>query len=211
LGIGNNPGQNPDWTFAQNATNFLSKKLQVYVLPKRTLTMNTVGSGGAVNIRIGPRDLNGAGNGATPLTRVYNVGTEISIAAATMANGNTFLKWQRDGVDFSNSPRLTITWDDNHAFTAFYVPTRTLTVNSSNPGSGVNIRLAPSDNNGLSDGLTGLTRLYGDGKVVSLAAALKSGANSFIKWQKDGVDYSTNYRINLTMHGNYALTAIYGP
>jgi hypothetical protein len=32
VGIGNSPGQNPDWTFAENATNYMSKKLEIYVM-----------------------------------------------------------------------------------------------------------------------------------------------------------------------------------
>jgi sialate O-acetylesterase len=33
LGIGNNPGEYPDWTLAQNAAQYTTKVLQVYVLP----------------------------------------------------------------------------------------------------------------------------------------------------------------------------------
>src|SRR5262249_11383449 len=33
LGIGNNPGEYPDWTLAQNAADYTSKTLQVLVLP----------------------------------------------------------------------------------------------------------------------------------------------------------------------------------
>jgi hypothetical protein len=38
LGIGNNPGTNPDWTFQQNAGSYTTKVLTVYLLPTSTTT-----------------------------------------------------------------------------------------------------------------------------------------------------------------------------
>ncbi len=34
LGIGNQPANNPDWTFADNAANYTAKRLRVLVRPK---------------------------------------------------------------------------------------------------------------------------------------------------------------------------------
>jgi hypothetical protein len=211
LGIGNYSGANPDWTFAHNGTNYLSKLLQVYVSSGRTLTVNSANPSSGIAVRIAPNDDNGAANGLSSFTRSYQNGTVVSLSAAVMTGPNTFYKWQRDGVDFSNSPRISVTMDGDHTLTAFYVPTRTLTVTSVNPNSGVSIRVAPADNNHLGDGAPSFIRYYADGITVNLAAALKAGNNNFVKWRQDGVDLSTSSRINVTLHSDHTLTAVYGP
>ena len=45
LGIGNYSGQHSDWTFAQNATSYTAKTLQIYVLPSTAL--QSLEAGGA--------------------------------------------------------------------------------------------------------------------------------------------------------------------
>ncbi|MEW6103277.1 MAG: hypothetical protein AB1630_05600 [bacterium] len=86
---------------------------------------------------------------------------------------------------------------------------RILTIASLNPNSGVSITVSPNDNNGQGNGSTQFTRTYNNNTVVTLTAPTTAGGNNFQKWQRNGVDYSTNQTIQVTMDVNYTLTAVY--
>ena len=85
----------------------------------------------------------------------------------------------------------------------------TLSVTSSNPTSGVSVRVYPADTSGLTDGTASLTRTYNANARVWLAATLRAGSNYFIKWQKDGVDYDTASTTSVVMDANHTLMAVY--
>jgi hypothetical protein len=90
------------------------------------------------------------------------------------------------------------------------VVTRTLTVSSSNPATGVTITMSPPDNNGASTGVTGFTRIYADGTLVSLTApAIGPGSTTFSRWQLDGSDISLSRTVSLTISAAATLTAFY--
>ena len=85
----------------------------------------------------------------------------------------------------------------------------TLSVKSSNPTSGVSVRVYPADLLGLGDGAATLTRKYNTNARVWLSAPLRSGNNYFVKWQKDGVDYDTASTTSVVVDANRTLTAVY--
>jgi methionine-rich copper-binding protein CopC len=88
--------------------------------------------------------------------------------------------------------------------------THTLQVNSSDPDSGVAITVSPNDINGQGDGSTPFSRVYDGGTPVTLTApATAPNDNVFIKWVRDGADFSTNRTITLTMDADYNLLAVY--
>lgn len=87
--------------------------------------------------------------------------------------------------------------------------TRTLTVASSTPDSGVNITVTPNDNNGLGSGTTLFTRTYNLNTSVTLTAPATVGGSNFQKWQRDGADLATTQTVNVTMDADYTLTAMY--
>ncbi|MDW8319846.1 MAG: S8 family serine peptidase [Armatimonadota bacterium] len=88
--------------------------------------------------------------------------------------------------------------------------TYTLQVNSSDPDSGVAIAVSPNDINAQGDGSTPFKRVYDGGTQVTLTApATAPNDNVFIKWVRNGVDFSTNRSITLTMNADYTLTAVY--
>lgn len=64
--------------------------------------------------------------------------------------------------------------------------TRTLTVASSTPDSGINITVSPNDINGVGSGTTLFTRAYNTNASVTLAAPTTAGSNNFQKWQRNG-------------------------
>jgi hypothetical protein len=178
----------------------------------RTLTVASSNPASGVSITVSPNDNNGQGNGVTQFTRAYDDGTSVQLIAPATAGGNNFQKWQRDGVDLATTSTVNVTMDANHTLTAVYVPPttiRTLTVASSNPASGVSITLSPNDNNGQANGITQFTRIYNNNTVVTLTAPGTAAGNNFQKWQKDGIDLSTNTQVQVTMDANHTMTAIY--
>lgn len=87
--------------------------------------------------------------------------------------------------------------------------TRTLTVVSANPNTGVAITVSPVDNQGRGGGTTPFTLSYNSGTVVTLAAPATAGGNSFQKWQREGVDWATTTTTRITVDADYTVTAVY--
>jgi len=87
--------------------------------------------------------------------------------------------------------------------------TPTLSITSFNSNGGATLRVYPADVSGLGDGTSSLTRTYSSNARVWLSAALRSGNNYFIKWQKDGVDYDTSSTTSVVMDANHVLNAVY--
>jgi hypothetical protein len=86
-----------------------------------TLTVASVNPASGVAITVSPNDTSGLGNGTTQFTRTYNLNTVVSLTAPATASGNSFQKWQRDGVDFSSNQAVNVTMDANHTMTAVYI------------------------------------------------------------------------------------------
>ncbi|HYX27943.1 MAG TPA: pre-peptidase C-terminal domain-containing protein, partial [Pyrinomonadaceae bacterium] len=79
-----------------------------------------------------------------------------------------------------------------YALTLTERPTQTLTFASTNPDSGITIGYTPSDRSGLSSGVTQFSRTFYQNLTLTLTApATASNGNILLKWQQDGVDYST--------------------
>jgi methionine-rich copper-binding protein CopC len=88
--------------------------------------------------------------------------------------------------------------------------THTLDVTSSDPDSGVAITVTPNDINGQGGGTTPFSRVYDGGVQVTLTApATAPNDNVFIKWVRNGADFSTSRTITLTMDADYQLKAVY--
>jgi len=116
------------------------------------------------------------------------------------------------GCKYTVAPAATteVACGSNGSISVSGAATRTLTVQSSNPGSGVVITVSPTDENGLGNGTTPFTRIYDDGTQATLTAPASAGGNAFLKWQKDGVDQAGN-PVVVAMGANHTLTAVYQP
>ena len=177
-----------------------------------TLTVASSNPSSGVAITATPNDRNGQGSGTTQFTRSYSDSTNITLTAPATASGNTFQKWQRDGSDYSTNRTITFRLSRNRTMKAVFTTSTTaytLTVASTNPSSGVAITVSPTDRNGASNGTTQFTRSYNSATVVSLTAPATSGANTFQKWQKGGVDYATTQATTVTMSAAATMTAVY--
>ena len=181
------------------------------------LTFKSSNPDSGVDITISPNDNNGAGNGTTSVSgfvRNYNRNTNVFFSAPQNApNGNLFQKWQRDDGYFETGRFIATTAFANFTWTAVYVvpTTFTLTVNSSNPGTGVNITVSPNDINGAGNGAAPLTRIYNQSTQVFLTApAAAPNGNVFDRWVKPNGDTASFSRgFDFFMAANTTFTAVY--
>jgi hypothetical protein len=178
-----------------------------------TLTVASTNPSSGVSITVTPDDNNGLDNGSAPFTRTYLNGVSVNLTAPNAVGGNSFQKWQRDGADFSSNASTSVMMDANHSMTAVYITptTRSLSISSSAPDSGVNITVSPNDNNSAGSGSTTFNRTYNSNTVVNLTAPATAGGNSFQKWQRDGADYATTAATSVTMDGDHSMKALYLP
>jgi hypothetical protein len=96
-------------------------------------------------------------------------------------------------------------------FTITGSATQTLTVASINPNSGVTVAVTPTDNAGLGDGSTQFTRTFNRNTTATLTAPSTAAGNIFLRWLRNGVDFSPTLSVGVTMDADYTLTAVYVP
>ncbi len=82
-----------------------------------------------------------------------------------------------------------------------------LTVNSTNPASGVAITASPADGNGKTGGATSFGLSYTSGTAVTLQAPATVGTSTFAAWS--GCTQSSGQTCSVSMTGNQAVTANY--
>jgi hypothetical protein len=197
-------------SFSPGATGAYS--LMLSEQPKQTLSVLSTNPDSGVSITVTPTDTNGLSNGTTTFTRTFYQNTTVVLNAAGIAGGNEFKEWRKDGVVVGTSNVVVFNMDKDHTMTAVYGPitTYTLTVGSSNPNNGVNISASPNDNGGLGNGMTQFMLTYNHNTFVNLIApATAPGGNIFQKWQRDGVDLTTDQLGQVLMNGNHTMTAVY--
>lgn len=178
---------------------------------QRTVTIASSNPNSGISVQVIPSDNNGLSTGTTQFTRTYDQNTTITLIAPSFAGDLIFVKWLKDGADWSTSNATGVQMDVDHTMTAVYgpKPTFVLTVASSNPSSGVSIEV--SENGGLgSNGTTQFTRTYTSSAAVDLKAPLSAGGDSyFLKWQRNGVDVTTNRAVREFVNSNVTMTAVY--
>lgn len=86
-----------------------------------TLTVASANPGSGVAVTVTPNDRNGQGNGTTQFSRSYTSGASVTLTAPAASGGNTFQKWQKDGVDAATTPAVNVTITANATMTAVYV------------------------------------------------------------------------------------------
>jgi hypothetical protein len=163
----------------------------------------SVSASAADNVGVARVDLY-ANNGivGSAFASPYTIGWDTS----KVADGSVTLKAVAYDAAGNHSNALVNTTVANNTSTT---TTPILTVTSSNPITGVSVRVYPADTAGLGDGTASLTRTYTTNARVWLSAALRAGNNYFVKWQKDGVDYDTASTTSVVMNANHTLTAVY--
>lgn len=178
-----------------------------------TISGQSIISNYGINIQVSPNDKNGNGNGSTGFIRYYYDGQSVTLTATPVSwTYYGFEKWSKNGSLYSNQRSINITVNGDAEYTAGYFNSVThhrLIVKSSNPNSGINVSLVPDDANGSGSGSTEFSRIFSHNTSISLTAPSNSSGNSFSKWLKNGLDYSTSPYINFSMSDDYTLTAVY--
>jgi hypothetical protein len=111
-----------------------------------------------------------------------------------------------------------VTLSSNSTVTTNYAApapvTYSLTVNSTNPASGVAIGASPADNNAKTSGNTSFTLTYNTGASVDLTAPTTSGSSSFQSWTGctvvNTVTCGVSLTANTTVTANYLVNAVTG-
>jgi hypothetical protein len=83
----------------------------------RTLTVQ---SDAPVVVTITPADLNGAGNGTTPFTRIHADNVVVTLTAPATAGDREFERWERNGVSVGTTPTVTVSMNADQVMKAIY-------------------------------------------------------------------------------------------
>ncbi|MCX7048646.1 MAG: S8 family serine peptidase, partial [Candidatus Sumerlaeota bacterium] len=131
--------------------------------------------------------------GTTP--QIITFGANCTSVTANNPAGYHFVNWTKGGVDYSTNNPLTVnSVTEDMTLTANYaITTRTLTVKSQSPNSGVSITVSPLDNASQGNGDTQFTRNYNHGTTVTLTAPIAApNGNAFYRWLIDGAEFAGN-------------------
>ncbi len=176
-----------------------------------TLSVASTNPSAGVAISASPADNNGNSSGTTEFSLMYNSGTAVMLTAPATSGTDTFSSWS--GCTTSTGTTCNVTLTANTTVTANYSvpvtppPTYVLTVDSTNPASGVAVTVSPADNNSASNGTTSFTRTYNSGTVVTLTAPATSNGNAFSSWT--GCTSATSTSCTVTISANTTVTANY--
>jgi len=180
-----------------------------------TLTVQSRDPDSGVTIAIDTTDKNGQGNGNTAFTRLYNNGTQVGLTAPPVApNGNGFVEWQRNGVPFSTDRHVDVEMVGDVTLRAVYEPfvARRLTVESTDPASGVPITVSTPDLDAQGNGATRFERRYRDGEPVTLTApGVAPNGSIFQHWELDGIPIQNERVLDLVMLRDMTVRAVYSP
>lgn len=120
-----------------------------------------------------------------------------------------------DAINFFGAGTLG-SWNDVPSFlqlgyfVEYDVPlTRTLTVQSQNPNSGVPITVYTADTGGLKNGTTTFTRTYNTGSTVSIGAPATAAGFFFHYWEVDGVPATAFRTLAVNLQLDHTVKAVY--
>ncbi|MCC7376550.1 MAG: hypothetical protein IT581_17960 [Verrucomicrobiales bacterium] len=96
--------------------------VRIRVLPPlKTLSVTCSGANAEVMVSASPLDFDGLGAALTPFDRSYSTGETVQVSCPSVApNGSVFLQWRRDGLDWTNTPSVSVTMSASTALTAVY-------------------------------------------------------------------------------------------
>lgn len=163
-----------------------------------------------VSITISPKDLNGKGNGLTPMERTWSESTQVSLTAPAEAGGFFFAEWRLGGEKVTENLLLQFEIAGDADAQAVFVARRTLDISSS-PDPAALIQISPADANGQSDGTTPFQRTYNDRTKVTMTAPATHGGKTFQRWRVNDADRPLGQKaVDLVVDADSTAVAVYG-
>src|ERR1044071_668132 len=96
---------------------YAAKWISLHIGPQMfTLTVGSSNPSASASVAVSPNDSDGRSGGATPLTRIYNSNTPVTLAAAAAAEGINFGDWS--GCDSTSGLICNVTMNANRTVTA---------------------------------------------------------------------------------------------
>ena len=220
------PGE-PNGTFNANVMNFFGQAtlgswndvpdweilgyfIEYDVPLDRILTIQSANPATGVPITVYTADKNGATNGTTTFTRTYVNGVTATLAAPANVGGQFFDRWEKNGANFSTNKTINVLMNANNTLKAVFLKAFNLTINSTNPASGVPISVWAADEFGRTHGTTTFGRTYTQGTVAAFTAPQVVGNNYFMRWNLDGNSWQATGTVSLSVSASRTLTAVYG-
>jgi len=163
--------------------------------PPKSLTIHSL------TIAVSP--LEGGSTSPAPGTYWYNAGMSVTVSE-TPASEYFFDHWDLDGSNVGSSPSYRVKMNDPHTLTASFklqTPTYDVTIKAHCSNEGVDITVSFNW-----DGTPCTTPKTFTGQTGSHTVVIaKNDANfhPFIKWVKDGKDYSTSMSVTISSGGTY--------
>ena len=195
-GVNYPPGQNTVSFTVDNTYTMTA----IYAAPPSYTITATAGTGGGISPSGGITKNAGESQAFTASPSANYVVNQWLVDGGAVQTGGT--SFTLNNIQASRTVQVTFT---------FVPATRTLTVASSNPNSGVTVAVSPADKNGVSSGITSLSLTYDQNTTVILATGATENGNAFQNWARsDGVNYPSGQNtVSFAVDNNYTITAIY--
>jgi len=151
----------------------------------------------ALTLSVLPED---AGETVPPQgTYTYDAGTRVPLGAVA-AEGFQFVRWTVNGSEYGADPTTEIVINADTVVTAVFQPRAiseqfTLTIDMSPTGAGQTVPDVGE-------------HTYQAGSIVALSAAPNLGKR-FVRWTRDGAEYSVDAETSVTMDSDIHLTAVF--
>jgi DNA-binding beta-propeller fold protein YncE len=163
-----------------------------------------------VPIYVSPADDSGAGDGTTSFHRTVENDIPIWLSAPATDSGDNFIAWvENNGAEYLGDNTEVQVWTNSSpSYQAIYqTSASTVTVSvQSTPTTGLAIGSNTEDSGTTDYTLPSVTT----GANVNLQAPATAGANSFLYWEYDGGEFSTDASITNPSYVSCTLTAVYG-
>src|SRR3972149_3290734 len=99
----------------------VDRVLTPYMATHVNLTVHSGAPASGVAVTVSPPDTNNLSDGSTAFVRTYPRPSTVALRAPSLAGGNSFAKWQRDGTDYSTADSISVYLDRNATMTAAYL------------------------------------------------------------------------------------------
>lgn len=166
------------------------------------LMINSSTPASGVRVYVGPNDISGVADGHTPFARRFTNGTDVTLVALATWEGAAFVKWRKNGQDWSASPVTTVRMDGSHTLTMVYASPPPVSTSYS-----VSVSASPSSGGTVTGGGT-----YAVNASVTIGATAIPG-HTFLNWTRNasaadgGITFAVQPQVTFPATANLSLVA----